>query len=487
MNRRRVLANLLLLGTNQIGTWLLSMVSLVLIGRYLGPDSLGRLALAGALVAVAGLFVSLGMDTLIVRTVARSPERAAEMISAVVVIRLILWAPILAGLYVYTVVAHLTGEVRLATLFLGIGMLLSSLASPFVSAMQGRERMGFPAVMSLLMNLMDLVLVAVVIRLHGGVVLFTALCVPVAAASTVLNIVWASRLARFSLRVGRDAIVAVVRGGFVFWANGVFLTIYIYIDSVILGSFAGTEAVGIYAPALRLFSVGLFLPGIVGAATLPLLSRLGVEGSDDFLRVGRQTLTLLLVGAVPLTIGLATCSGFLISTIYGPSYAASVPVLVIVSFSIVPTFLNVQASQTLIAQDRQGRWTIVMALSCLFNPLLNAVLIPFAEQHWYNGALGAALALLITEILMMLYSVVILRRMLLHPAITRAVLASLLAALVQVTLVWLCWRLWPPFTQAIALGGFAVSALVFEAIPRSEIAPLLHMVRPRRGVQGKVA
>ncbi len=487
MNKRRILANLLLLGTNQIGTWLLSMVSLVLIGRYLGPDSLGQLALAGALVAVVGLFINLGMDTLMVRTVARSPERAAELISAVLVVRLILAAPLLACLYVYMAAAHLDRDIRLATFFLALSMLVTSLAGPYISAMQGRERMGFPAVMNLLMNLLDLVLVAVVIRMHGGVVLFTALCIPVAVASTMLNIAWAQRLARLSLRTTRIAVAAVVRGGFVFWANSVFLTIYIFIDSVILGSLAGTEAVGIYAPALRLFSVALFLPGIVGAATLPLLSRLGVEGGNDFLRVGRQTLTLLLVGAVPLTVGLATSSGFLISTVYGPSYATSVPVLVLVSLSVAPTFLNVQASQTLIAQDRQGRWTVVLALSCVINPLLNAILIPFSEHHWHNGALGAALALLTTEIMMMLYSIVILRKMLLHPTVRRALLVTLIAAMVQISLIRLGWGLWPPITQVIALVGFAVPALVFGALPRSEPAPLLRLFRARRGVQGKAA
>ena len=99
MDKRRILVNLLVLGTNQIGTWLISMVTLVLIGRYLGPTNLGKLSLAGAVVAVGGLFASLGMDTLVTRTVARSPERATDLVAAVLVVRLVLTVPLLAGVY----------------------------------------------------------------------------------------------------------------------------------------------------------------------------------------------------------------------------------------------------------------------------------------------------------------------------------------------------------------------------------------------------
>ena len=480
MSKRRIFGNLLVLGTNQIGTWLISMVTLVLIGRYLGPTNLGILSLAGAVVAVGGLLANLGMDTLVTRTVARSPERTTELVAAVMVVRLALMVPILAGLYLYTVIANYSTDTRMATVFLAIGMLVLVVISPLVSAMQGHERMGFPAVMGLLANLLDLGIAVLVIVTHSGIVVFTALCIPIALVGAALNILWAGRFARVTLRATRRTIEEVVRGGFVFWANSIFLTIYIYIDSIMLGSLAGTGAVGIYAPALRFFSVGLFLPGIVGMATFPVLSRRGVDAGEDFMRAGRQTLTLLLVGAVPLTIGLATFGGELITIIYGPTYQASVPVLAVLSLSLVPTFLNVQAANTLIAQDRQWRWTVIMALSCVINPLTNLILIPFAQHHWQNGALGAAVALIGTETFMMGYAVLVLRRMLVHPTVVRAVLACLCAGLGQITLLWLCGRFWPPLAQAVGLAGYTVLVVALGALPRSDLALILNMIRGHR-------
>lgn len=479
-NKRRVVANLLALGTNQIGTWLISMVSWVLVGRYLGPTSLGELALAGAVVILGSLLTRLGMDTLITCAVARAPERTTELVAAVMVVRIVLMAPLLVGISVYTAVAGYNVDVRLATFFLTISMLITTLAGASVSAMQGHERMAFPAVTSLLGNLLDLAVVVLVIRIHGGIVLFTILSIPIAVISAALNLHWASRFAQVSLRATRKTIEEVIRGSFVFWANSIFLTIYIYIDSVMLGSLAGADGVGIYAPAMKLFSVALFFPGIIGSATLPLLSRLGVDASENFLRVGRQTLMLLLVGAVPLSIGLATFGGTLMTTVYGPSYQKSVPVLIVLSFSLPATFLNVQAAQTLTAQNRQGRWTVIMALSCLLNPLLNLLLIPFAQHHWHNSALGAAMALLTTEMLMMVYAVIVLRRMLLHFMVVRAILACLLAGLIQVVLLWLCGRFWSPLAQAVALAGYGAVAIALGAVSRSDLTLLLHFIRKRR-------
>jgi O-antigen/teichoic acid export membrane protein len=481
MSKRRVFANLLVLGTNQIATWLISMVSLVLIGRYLGPTGLGVLSLAGAAVGVAGILASLGMDIYVVRTVARSPERASELVSAVLAVRLGLMAPILASLYAYTVVAHVTTDTQLVTFFLAISMVISGLASPLVAAMQGRERMGFPALMSFLVNLLELGVVILVIEIHGGVVLFAGLWIPIAAGGTILNVLWAGRFARISLRTTRKAIEEVVRGGLAFWTISIFATFYLYIDSIILGSLAGTAAVGIYAPATRLLSVGLFLPGIVASATLPLLSRLGVDAAGDFLRVGRQTLTFLLVSAVPLTIGLATFGGYLITTIYGPGYQASIPVLVALSFCIPPIFLNIQANQTLVAQDQQWRWTIVMVLGCVINPALNFALIPFAEHNWHNGALGAAVAFLVSEVLMTGYAIVVLRRMLFHTTVIRALLGCLIAGLAQIALLWLCGGFWPPLAEAVALAGFTTLAVAFGALPRSDIMLLFQIAQGKRG------
>lgn len=283
-----------------------------------------------------------------------------------------------------------------------------------------------------------------------------------------------------ALHISRGDLKEVIAGSLPFWANSVFLVFYIYIDSIILASLAGTAAAGIYAPATRMFSVALFLPAIVGQATLPLLSRRGIDSGTDFARAARETLALLLICAVPLTVGLATFAGPLIGTVYGSAYRLSASVLTVLSLCIVPTFLNIQAAQILAARDRQWRWTAVMAVSCVANPLLNLWLIPYAGIHWHNPALGAATALLATEILMATYATAVLRAMVISRPFARIAAVAILAGGCQATIIEVISPLWPPIGQAAGLALYAVAIVGLGAVSRDDIATVGHILGRRQ-------
>jgi O-antigen/teichoic acid export membrane protein len=64
-------------------------------------------------------------------------------------------------------------------------------------------------------------------------------------------------------------------------------------------------------------------------------------------------------------------------------------------------YVNIMLSQVLLASKRQMSWTWVMAGAAIANPLFNLVLIPVAEDRYGNGAIGAAISLLLTELLML--------------------------------------------------------------------------------------
>ncbi|HSS10198.1 MAG TPA: polysaccharide biosynthesis C-terminal domain-containing protein, partial [Acidimicrobiales bacterium] len=64
-----------------------------------------------------------------------------------------------------------------------------------------------------------------------------------------------------------------------------------------------------------------------------------------------------------------------------------------------PMYLNIMLSQVLVAAKRQVVWTWVMAGATVINPLLNVVLIRATEARYHNGAIGAAISLLVTELL----------------------------------------------------------------------------------------
>ena len=424
---------------------------------------------AGYAVLLFGLIVSLGMEGYVTRAIARTPERASELVSAVIVVRLALMLPVLAGLLLYVYVARIGGQSQTITYILFGGMVVGTLAAPLTSFFVGRERLGFSAAGAVIGNLLELGLVGLVVLVHGGVLLFAATNVLMSLVQVGLNLFWARDSLRLYPRVSLALMREVAQGGLGFWIGGVLYNVYLYIDAILLGYLAGDTAVGIYGPATRMFAVPLFLPGIIATTTLPLLSRLGIGVQHDFARVARKTLSLLIVSSVPLAIGLATFAGPLILTIFRHKYAASVPVLQVLCLCVPSTFVAIQFYQMVVARDQQSRWNIIMAAGCVVNPALNILLIPYAVQHWHNGALGSAWSLVVTEGMMVVYGVFVLRDVVLHRELARTIASALAAGVLQGGVIFLAWRLWPPVNEALGVAAYAIGIFVFGALPREDI------------------
>lgn len=479
MSKQRIAANLLIMGAGQIATWVLSTIYLVMVSRYLGPDRQGELSLAVSIVTVLGLVVNLGMETLITRTVARTPERGAAIASTAIVVRGILALPVFVALYIYAQIAGLNLETRQAAYFVAFGMILTAFGGVMLATFQGREQMSRLTIGTVLQGALTLGLALLIRLFHGGVVAFAIVQVVVPLVLLVLTLRWMRGVARLTWRVSRRQVQDLITGSLAFWASNAFLTVYMYIDSVILFSLAGTRAVGFYAPATRMFTVALFLPTIVGSVTLPQLSRLGVDAGSDFTRAARKTLSLLIACAVPITVGLATFAAPLILAVFGSAYQPAVPALVVLSLCIPCTFLNIQFAQSLAAREQQHLWTIVMAASCVVNPLINLALIPLAEREWHNGALGAALALLVTEILMAVYGAIVLRDVVFDRSLGRATAGALAAGAAQGLVLWLTSSWWSPLGEVLGVVVYGALAILFGAVSRNDAALLLGTVTRR--------
>ena len=63
--------------------------------------------------------------------------------------------------------------------------------------------------------------------------------------------------------------------------------------------------------------------------------------------------------------------------------------------------INVVLGSVLIAKDKQRKWSYMAVCAAVFNPLMNLWMIPLAQNAWQNGGIGAAVATLLTELLMM--------------------------------------------------------------------------------------
>jgi O-antigen/teichoic acid export membrane protein len=317
-------------------------------------------------------------------------------------------------------------------------------------------------------------LVSVALVLAGrGIILISLVSALASLIVLVLNIIWWRQLGgsihlRFDYKLARYLIV----GGLPFWATGIFLTIYLYIDSIMLSYMTNQKVVGWYSVPTKLFSTLLFIPVILSTAMFPALSRTFKKAPREMVKMARRSFNLLTCFSLPVAVGGMLLARPLILLLYGPEYIPSIPIMVVLAATLVPTYLNILVNQFLVAADRQIAWTKVMAVACVVNPAINLVLISLYQRTHGNGAFGAALALLTTEALMTIAGIALLPRGVLGWSNVVSMIKSCAAAGLMALGMWFARSYFIAVPIAVGAVVYLIAGFTLGALPRRDLEVL---------------
>jgi O-antigen/teichoic acid export membrane protein len=291
------------------------------------------------------------------------------------------------------------------------------------------------------------------------------------------------------LRFDPRAVARLFRDSATFWAYAVSISFYFWIDSILLAVLAPPEQLGWYGAPVKLVSTLAFVPTIIWAVWLPRLSSTYRSSPGSLKSAAKIPIDIVVVLGLPVACGAALIAGPLIKFLYGDGFAPSVPVFVVLVITILPVYLNTAFGNILIASNRQRIWTVVMAVACVVNPILNLVLIPTFQARANAGALGAAYALVATELLITVAGVFIVRGLLSRGTFVRFAKAALATSVMAVAVV-ASSRLGLIIEVAAGAFTFAVVAIglrIVSAAEVEELAPYLdRAVRSVQALAGRV-
>lgn len=468
--KSRIVANSAVLMAGQLITWVLTMAFTVYVVRRIGPVGWGDFSIATALTALVTTVAALGIGTLMVRDIARDHSLAPSMIGTALLIRAACAIPCLLVIGFIAFVAGYPAHTKLVVLILSVGMVFQMLTSPLTAGFQAFEHMKYNSFSDVIAKaILSLVSIGLVFA-HQGVVAVSVVSSVAYLLVLFLNFRWWRSFGRISLRVDWKLIRYLVIGGLPFWATGVFLTVYVYIDSVMLSFMTTPAVVGYYGVPTKLFATLLFVPVILGTAVYPALSRAYQNSPHDLTRIVRRSFNLLACFSIPVAVGGMILAYPIIEQLYGWAFLPSAPVMVILAACVVPTYLNILAAQVLIATERQHAWTKVMAAACVLNPLINLGLISYFQHTQGNGAYGAAVALLVTESLMMVAALLLLPRGTIGWNNLVAVVKSCAAAALMAPVVWYSRYLFLGVPIALGAVVFLIAVVALRALPKEDLA-----------------
>ena len=397
---RRVSRNLGALLGGQAITWTVTLAWTVVVPRALGPVGLGILVSAQSVSGVLGIVLGMGTRNYLVREAVINPAEGPRLVGTALVLR-IATAPAVGVAAV--VWARVAGDGRQAAtvLYLITAMtVLTLITEPLQAAFQAIERMKYLAYADTI-NKSAQSLIGIALVLAGFTVVgIAANMAIIAVVVLVLTFWWLRPHFAVDIRTSVPRMSEMARQSLAYWAFGLFGMVYFWIDTIMLSLMTRPQVVGWYGVTSQLFQTLMYLPVLVQTAWLPRLVAAFTSGHRELTKTARTPVELILTISVPIAVTTGLIADPLIHAVYGAGFAPAVPVMVILALCIPPIYLNIILASVLLAAKRQRVWTIVMAGAAVINPLMNLVLIPRTEHRYHNGAIGAAVALVLTEMLM---------------------------------------------------------------------------------------
>ena len=419
----------------QIGAKLINFVYFLLIARWLDVGMFGILTYAATVAVLADTVADLGMGRVVLREVARAPEKAAALISVMVPSKLV----VSLSLYL-VIVLCIAGRFDEPGTSLVFGILSLSVAATGVAilleqVLHAQGRFDYAAASHFVPSVVQLAAGAVLYAAGGGGPAFAAaLC---CGSVSYLCIILAG-LRRLQVPIALSLSVrdcaAALAGALPFAAVSALLLLSLRVEFFVVGQMADAEQIGWYGSAARLFEAALTAPLAFGAVVTPRLVQAFAAGAGPGTALYALFARVVTVGATALALGGFVLAGPAVDLLLPAEYEPAKPLLVImlVAYPFLSLhLLNVTAMLSLQAQRRPA---LLMAALVATQAGVAVLLVANLAE------LGAALALVISTALAALASSVAVRLWLTSafvlarasvPALAGAIAGALPLALVE--------------------------------------------------------
>ncbi len=389
--------NVLFLFLSQVATWLVTAVLLVVGPDKLGAESYGRIGLAAAYIGFFTLVGSLGTYPYLVKHIARDFDELNVLVNAAVRVKLVLGLALSAlAIGLTFVIGYGTEERILIAIGCG-GMMLQLFNEMLMGGLAGMERLARSAVWQTVQTYVGTIGAIIVVLTTKSTIMYAIVMAAAWVIPAIANYSRLRPLLRGPRRPRPKLWKALIVGGIPMFVLQVFNLTYSTIDVPLLEWLSRTEVVGWYTLAYRWVAMPIFITNIVVTAFLPRLSLLAAT-PEPFSALLNQAVRLVLLVNIPLAMGLALIADDLMTLLYGSEFKNSVVLIQLLCPFIPLVGLNTVIATGLIAADRHFRYLWVAGTAAVVNPPLAIAFIHWTESRYGNGAKGAAVLTVITEI-----------------------------------------------------------------------------------------
>lgn len=358
-------------------------------------DGIGQVNFFSSIITYVTLFTCLGIPMYAIREIAKIRDDEKERSKTATEILLLH-----AGLSVlgYVAVAVLAATVAKIQVDIPLFLLLST--TIFMTAIggewffQGMEDFKYITIRGIAVKSVSVVLLFLLVRTREDIMWYAAYTVFGVLGGNIFNFI---RLRKF-INIKSFAFKELhplkhLKPALHIFVLGLIISIYVNLDTVMLGFMKDDATVGYYTGATKLTKVILGIVSSLGTVMLPRLSNLIATGQKkEFDRLANKAVNFVIAMSLPMTVGLVILGPTLIRLFCGEGYEPAILTLQIIAPIILAIALsNVIGIQILYPQGYENKVIISTAVGAAINFTMNCFLIPKMAQN------GAALATVVAE------------------------------------------------------------------------------------------
>ncbi|MDP2718346.1 MAG: flippase [Dehalococcoidia bacterium] len=386
---QRVVKNAAALYIAQIAVTLLGLVLTIFMARELGSANFGKFSFAAGFTAIFAVFLNLGLDTLMVREIARDKSLASKYMGNIFIIKAVLAVIVFVSIVLVLKLIKYPADTSMAVLIFGVSIVFTGFSFIFLQTIQAFERMEYNALISVASQIVLVSLGLSALFLGYGLIGV----VSAFAISSLFRLILSFLICRQKFAGPK------VETDFKFWKIigkralplGVIPLAAIITqraDIVMLSGFKGDSAVGWYNAAVNIPLGFAQVPWLLMVALLPMMSASFMNSRDTLIFIFEKSSKFLLILALPMAVGMFLLSDRIILVLLGNEYYPSISALQILSWKLLLNFLGTPMSSALISMNKERQVAIISGLSAVINITLNLILIP---PFSYTGAAAASI------------------------------------------------------------------------------------------------
>lgn len=376
---------------------LFPLITFPYVCRVIEADGIGQINFFQSIISYISLFTCLGIPMYAIREIARDRSDVVQMNRTAMEILLLHSMLTLVGYAIVAILCLTVPQIQVnIPLFLILSLTIFFTAIGCEWFYQGIEDFKYITIRGLIIKTVSVVLLFIFVKSKTDLLYY--------GCYTVFGVLGGNIFNFFRLRkyIHRENIIFSelhikrhIKPVLKVFSFSVVTSIYLQLNTVLLGFLKNALAVGYFAAATKVMQMLLTMSVCLGSVMMPRASHLIAENKEDeFNRLIQKSYDFTLAIALPMTIGLIFCAPSLITALCGVKFEHSIlPSQIIAPIILMVAISNVFGIQVLFPKGKINIVTLCCGIGAVADLILNLCLIPLFSYIGTSIAyLGAEVA-----------------------------------------------------------------------------------------------